>query len=209
MSNEFWPEDNERNIRYYTELVEKYGADVQALDWGSEQSQRLRFQMLALVGNLDGSRVLDVGCGIGDFFGWLRDCGKSIEYTGVDITPRMIEVARQRFPDARFEVTNLLETRGEEACFDFVFSSGIFYLRRNEPFEYLKTMVSALYERCRQAVAFNSLSSWASSKAAGEFYADPLETVAFCRTLTPWVVLRHDYHPGDFTIYMYKREKMT
>ena len=38
----------------------------------------------------------------------------------------------------------------------------------------------------------------------GEFYTDPLQTLAFCRTLTPWVTLRHDYHSRDFTIYMRK-----
>ncbi len=26
----------------------------------------------------------------------------------------------------------------------------------------------------------------------------------FAAELTPWVVLRHDYHPCDFTVYMYK-----
>ncbi|CDN13322.1 hypothetical protein RintRC_4207 [Richelia intracellularis] len=53
-------------------------------------------------------------------------------------------------------------------------------------------------------MAFNSLSSWGTQKESGEFYADPLATVKFCRTLTPWVILRHDYMQHDFTIYMYR-----
>jgi hypothetical protein len=38
----------------------------------------------------------------------------------------------------------------------------------------------------------------------GEFYADPVEIVRFCRSLTPWVVLRHDYLAHDFTVYLYR-----
>jgi hypothetical protein len=54
------------------------------------------------------------------------------------------------------------------------------------------------------ALAFNSLSNWANDQEANEFYADPVQVLNFCRELTPWVVLRHDYHPRDFTVYMYK-----
>jgi hypothetical protein len=56
-------------------------------------------------------------------------------------------------------------------------------------------------------VAFNSLSAWATDQEAGEFYADPLRVVDFCRRITPRVVLRHDYHPRDFTVYLYKTDK--
>jgi len=61
-----------------------------------------------------------------------------------------------------------------------------------------------MYALATTAVAFNSLSAWAPDQEAGEFYADPLQVVDLCRRLTPWVVLRHDYHPRDFTVYMYK-----
>ena len=57
-------------------------------------------------------------------------------------------------------------------------------------------------------VAFNSLSSWANDKEKGEFYADPLEVLKFCKTLSPWVVLRHDYHSRDFTIFIYKERNV-
>ncbi len=65
-------------------------------------------------------------------------------------------------------------------------------------------MIEAMFNIARNAVAFNSLSAWAADKEDGEFYADPHEVLQFCRTVTPWVVLRHDYHSRDFTIYMYK-----
>ena len=38
----------------------------------------------------------------------------------------------------------------------------------------------------------------------GEFNADPLETVASCRRISPRAVLRHDYMPHDFTVFLYR-----
>ena len=67
--------------------------------------------------------------------------------------------------------------------------------------------VLAVYEAAGEAVAFNSLSAWADDPEAGEYYADPLEVTAFCRTLTPWVAMRHDYHGRDFTCYLYKNRR--
>jgi hypothetical protein len=68
----------------------------------------------------------------------------------------------------------------------------------------MQSMIERMFALATRAVAFNSLSTWSSDQQAGEFYADPLQTVQFCRELTPWVVLRHDYHPRDFTVYLYK-----
>jgi hypothetical protein len=70
--------------------------------------------------------------------------------------------------------------------------------------ELMRGIIARLYELADQAVAFTSLSSWAPRREADEFHADPLETAAFCRTLSPRLALRHDYHPGDFAIYMYR-----
>ena len=61
-----------------------------------------------------------------------------------------------------------------------------------------------MFSHCEQAVAFNCLSGLSQDKEPGEFPADPAETLAFCQTLTPWVVLRHDYFSHDFTVYLYR-----
>lgn len=206
MNHQTWSRDDERNIDFYNGLVERYGVDVRALNWGSRESQQLRFSVLAQVGQLNDKSLLDVGCGQGDFYGSLKEQEIKVDYTGIDLAPKMIEIARSRFPEARFETENLLAPQSTLAAdYDYVLSSGIFYYRQHEPFAFMKEMLARMFERCRLGLAFNSLSAWCGERDAGEFYADPLETLAFCRTLTPWLTLRHDYHPRDFTIYMHKR----
>lgn len=43
-----------------------------------------------------GGRLIDVGCGVGDFCHMAAQAGYAV--TGIDYTPQYIEVARQRFP---------------------------------------------------------------------------------------------------------------
>jgi len=57
--------------------------------------------------------VLDVGCGPGTVTAFLSDLG--VEVSGVDLSPRMVEHARRRRPDLRFEVASATELELDEA----------------------------------------------------------------------------------------------
>ena len=199
-----WNADSERSVALYTKLVNTFGDDVRALNWGSKQSQERRFEVLSEVGQLEGKSMLDIGCGTGDLYRWLTERAISISYAGVDITPAMIETARKRFPGVRFELADVLQSplRG----YDYVFASGIFTYRKNDAMGYVQAMVRRMFEMCAVACAFNCLSRWGSNHGPEEFFADPVELLGFCKTLTERLVLRHDYHPRDFTVYLYKPE---
>ena len=202
MNREAVHQDDERNISFFSELLRTHHISPLSLNWGSRASQEMRFAVLAEVGDLVGSSLLDVGCGLGDFYDWQRRAGLGVNYQGVDLTPEIIRVAKGRFPEVDFRVGNVLEE--EIGTFDYVIASGIFYLRQSEPFEFMQRMIARLFESSRMGLAFNSLSAWCNGREAGEFYADPAQTLDFCRTLTPWVALRHDYHPRDFTIFLWR-----
>lgn len=203
-----WIADDDRNRDYYDQRVQQYGNDPRAADWGSQESQRLRFQVLASTGSMEGCSVLDVGCGTGEFLAWLMEKNVQVDYTGIDISPGMVETAGIRFPSARFLEGSVSDLGGKlSRQFDHVFSSGIFTYRREKPGQFLHHAVAQMYSACLMSLAFNALSGWGDEKEKGEFYPDPLETLEYCRTLTPWVTLRHDYHSRDFTIYMYRNRK--
>lgn len=200
-----WAADDARNIQLYSKLVETYGTDVRALNWGSREAQHARFAVLAQVGDLQDATLLDVGCGVGDLYAWMRERGVRVSYTGIDITPSMVEVARRRFPEESFQVKNLLDARATgERAYDYVLASGLFTHRREEPSSFLVAMTTRMFAVCRRAVALNCLSTWASTREPEEYHADPLDTMRACRTLTSRIVVRHDYHPGDFTLYLYR-----
>lgn len=197
--------DDARIVARYCSLLACHGLSARSLDWGSRESQEVRFAVLAGVGGLSGASILDVGCGLADLHGWLLDQGVPHRYVGLDVTPDMAARAAARYPDIEVRQAEALAWDGfAEQSFDYVFASGLFYLRRQSPAAYLQATVARLFSWCRKGLAFNSLSAWAEGREPDEFYADPLETLAACRALASRLVLRHDYHPGDFTVYLYR-----
>jgi ubiquinone/menaquinone biosynthesis C-methylase UbiE len=62
-----------------------------------------KYAIAAALGDVEGRRVIDFGCGTGRLSAWLSARGAIVD--GVDVTPEMIEVARERgLPRATFKV---------------------------------------------------------------------------------------------------------
>jgi len=71
---------------------------------------------------------LDIGCACGDFSQIVRHYNPSIRYTGVDIIERFITIARERFPQDRFVVSDGIGLDFPDKSFDLVHSTGILHL---------------------------------------------------------------------------------
>lgn len=198
--------NKEHNIQHYTEQFKLHGNDFRSLNWGSEKSQQKRFKVLSEIGDLAGCSITDVGCGLGHFFTWLEqqkiETGKKV---GIDITPCMVSQASENNPKAQFVVADIL--KDEFPVSDFVFSSGVFTYCLDDSYQFLELMVQKMFEKSVLGLAFNCLSSHFPEQSEKEFYADPLRVFQFCQSLSPWVTLRHDYHLGDFTIYVRKESR--
>lgn len=186
----------------YSKLLEKHGTSHRSIDWGSRESQYLRFKILCEIGDLQGKRILDVGCGLCDFYQYLIEQDIDVEYYGIDITQKMVDKARERFGDLHIELRDIVKQPLAEK-YDYVFSSGIFYLLPEE--SHVEELISTMHHVANIGLAFNSLSSWGPHKEKAELYLNPYETIKYCHQhLSNRVVLRHDYMPHDFTVYLYK-----
>jgi RimJ/RimL family protein N-acetyltransferase len=192
---------NHINSSFYSGLVREHGLSVKSLNWGSAESQAIRFKILSELCDLKSKSLLDIGCGTGDFFRWLNDRHIYVKYTGIDLSQDMIAIASKRFTEARFFVGDISSCELEES-YDVIVESGIFTFSTQQIF--FDTLQRA-FEKCRIGVAFNALSSWSPQQDEGECYLDPAAVLDYCKSLTRRVTLRHDYHPRDFTIYLYKQ----
>jgi SAM-dependent methyltransferase len=196
--------DDLKTICHYQSLLHKHGESYRSLDWGSRESQIKRFEILAGIGVGPGDRVLDVGCGFADFNTWLIEHRPGVEYSGVDLTPGMVEKAQARFPNATILNKTIFDLDLAIASFDYLVASGIFYLRNENPMQYMESTIAQMFNFANKGIAFNSLSAWSKDKIDGEFFAEPADVMIFCKKLSHYVVLRHDYHPSDFTVYVYR-----
>lgn len=190
---------------YYNKRVSEFGYDPRACDYGRAESQQIKFRVLAEAMDYTGLSVLDVGCGFADYGALLSSRFAGIKYSGIDLSEAMIAKAVERHPELELRAGNLLE-EPETRKYDVVSANGIFYLLGPDAETLMRELVAAMFDRCRKGIVFNSLSTWASHNEPGEYYADPLEVVRWCRQISPRVILRHDYLAHDFTIYLFREE---
>lgn len=195
--------------RFYDDLVATHGDHRLAVGWHWSHSQRVNFaQLAALDGLTSGASVLDLGCGLGHFADFLAERGLEVDYTGWDISPAMIAQARERRPELRFEVRDILV----EACperFDFVIACGALSMLLPDHDAWLSNMLRAMFQLCRKGLAFTLLSRRVLSRDpfAGEpdlYYADPASVLAFCLELSPQVDLDHQSLAHSFAVRVYR-----
>jgi len=193
---------------FYDRRVAEFGHHPRACDYGHPDSQRRKFLALSTALDHEGRSVLDIGCGFADYADHLATRYASFQYSGMDLSPAMIARARAIHPDLDLQVGNILDLENSQTpSHDIVSANGIFYLLGADADALMKRIVTAMFRRCREAVVFNTLSTWAETQEPGEFYSDPISTVAWCRELTPWVTLHHDYLLHDFTIVLRRERK--
>ena len=68
-------------------------------------------------------KVLDLGCGNGRFYPFF----KNVNYLGIDYSKELIKCAREKFPQAEFQVADALNLPFKDNSFDKVFSIAVFH----------------------------------------------------------------------------------
>ena len=200
-----WSDRKVQISDYYTNLFQQYGDNCRSLDYGIPESQATKFKVLTSNISSDSkTTLLDVGCGLAHYAHFLSTVRPLLSYTGVDLCNDLIKRALEIDPSLDLHVLDILNDDLPSPSYDYVCANGIFYLLGSDADELMFSLISRMYNLADKTLIFNSLSSWCIDKTQGEFYADPGKVLDFCRTLSPWLSLRHDYHNRDFTIVVNK-----
>ena len=175
------------------------------VDWGDPQAQLKRFAVLADNVPLAGRSLLDVGCGLGALWEFLRQRGLDVEYTGVDIVAEMVRAAQARHPDVRFVHADIFaENPFAPGRFHVAFVSGTFNLNLGNNRDFLPTAIGRLLEIASEFAVFNLLHHRTPAKYDHCVYWEPAEVLAIAQPLCGKVTLIEDYLPNDFTVLCHK-----
>lgn len=189
---------------YYEPNISKDYPDFKVLGWESEESQRLRFDVLISNVDLNGKKMLDVGCGLGNLFEYISGKGIKTDYTGVDILDKMIERANKKQLNAKFYRMDIFDSNPfKEGQFDVVYASGTFNLNLQNNMEFLKKALKEFFRLSGGVVAFNLLHYMSPDKEEPYFYYKPDEVVGMIESL-PYTVdkinIVEHYLKNDFTV---------
>lgn len=190
--------------RYKNRLLQ-HGPGIKALASGTEERRKIRFGILTDLGIREGSSVLDVGCGLADYYAHLKEKGINVQYTGIDIVPELIKLACAAHPDIDLHIRDLQENPFQESSFDYVVCSQVFNLRLEEGKNdaLVKDMLRLMFKIARRGVAIDLLTSYVDFQQDELYYYRPEEIFSYAKQLTRRVTLRHDYPLFEFCLYLY------
>lgn len=205
------PEDRRDTIERYETRLSQYGYSPQALGWGQHGRQSVRFAVLAEAAmRQPASSVLDIGCGFADLYDFLRAQGWQGQYTGVDIVPGLLAVARERHPELSLIEgdINLLNDVPEH---DYVIASGIFNarLKQGDNQSFTEQTLIRMIGLARVVVCVDFLSTYVDFQKETAWHTDPAWALSFARRLSRRVALRHDYMPYEFALFIYRQAQVS
>ena len=202
-------EDRKRIVaNHYEPLLNKYSRGYEILDWESLDSQVKRFEVLTNNVELSGKKLLDIGCGTGDLFGYLKNQNINLSYYGIDILPKMIERAYDIYPKGRFFSGNIFkDSPFSKKQFDVIFCSGIFNLNMGDNKTFLKEALPVFFAHAKGKVVFNLLDPGHVVHSDKYYYFSQKEVLHIIREYTDNAIAVTGYIPNDFTIIADVRKK--
>ncbi len=165
----------EINNYYYKNIKPNY-PDYYLLGWESEEAQQMRFEALVNSLDLNGKRILDIGCGTGSFLEYLAARFRDFNYTGVDILEYMISNAKSKNLKGTFLCVDIFkENPFDKDAFNAIFASGTFNINLGNNKEFLINALKLFEYLVCETISFNLLNANSPNKEEGYFYSSPSE----------------------------------
>lgn len=156
------------------------------------------------------SRLLDFGCGASHLYEYVLARGiESIEYCGLDLSPRFVELSRSKFPGNEYHCVDILDDDVALPRFDYVVMNGVFTVKRDLSFEdmlaYAKEVLRRVFAIADVGIAFNVMSKHVDWERDDLFHL-PFDVLArfLTQELTRDFVFRNDYGLYEYTAYAYR-----
>jgi SAM-dependent methyltransferase len=205
-------EDRLDYVQRYEKRLQEFGYSPATLGWGVNGRQEVRFSILAEAAlRMPESSVLDVGCGFCDLYDFLDKRGWQGRYTGIDIVPGLLEVARRRHPSLDVRELDITDESAPLDEYDFVISSGALNatLPSGSNETHIEVALRSMYQRSRRATCVDFLSTYVDFQKPGAYHTDPGWALAAAKRLTRRVLLRHDYMAYEFSLLLFRDDAIS
>jgi SAM-dependent methyltransferase len=208
-------------VEHYESCLAMHGDSHLGVDWPKAQDAETRYRVmlelipaprhsLVNVPNLSNVRLLDFGCGASHLYEHIVANGVvGIEYVGLDLSPKFVNLSRQKFPENHYICADILEEPDAVPASDYIVMNGVFTEKRGLTFDemlsYFERMLNAAFAKAERGIAFNVMSKHVEWEREDLFHL-PFDTLAriLIRSLTRNFVVRNDYGLYEYTTYVYR-----
>lgn len=95
--------------------------------------------------NKSDAKILDIGCGPGNISQFLINQNKDYQLLGIDVAPKMIELAQINNPSAQFKIMDCKDINQLDGCYDGIVSGFCLpYLSRSETIQFITQSTALL-----------------------------------------------------------------
>lgn len=196
---------SEKTKKRYDERLTRFGENPKTLGW-LKGRQGIRFSILTEIGIMDNMRILDVGCGFGDLYRYLKRKKINFTYTGLDLNPNLLAVAKRKYPKVTFKQFDL-EKDTLDRKYDWIIISGVFNFKRKDNYRFIETSLRKLFKNCNKGIAIDFMSSYVDYENPNSFHASPEKIFNIVKKISDRITIRHDYMKFEFSVYIYKNNK--
>lgn len=151
---------------------------------------------------ISGASCLDVGCGSGDLSLFLRKRGMR-RYVGIDIYAPSLEKAKEKYPDEKFILGDILagDVKGK---FDYVFCSGTLTVRLSvDNYDFLESMVRKMWQMSKVGIVFNVLTDDDPSKDNDLFFYNTERVMEVCKRIAPKAHIDYEDTVNVYQVHVY------
>lgn len=184
----------------YTQRLARFGPVPEALGW-TKNRHVLRYHVLLEPWLLTTERLLDFGCGFGDLYAYCREHFPDVRYEGIDLNEALVAVGRARYPVAALTAGNPLR-EGLKSRWDLIVASGVFNFKLGDTWAFVESVFDLFARHADKGFAANFLSDRVDFTLDHTFHADPARVLNLAYRYSNRVVLRNDYMPFEFTVYI-------
>lgn len=205
--------DYRRLIAYYEACLARHGDTHLGVDWPDAEDAATRYRvMLDVIREPAGDPVslLDFGCGAGHLLDYIRANDiPSIDYRGLDASPKFISLCLEKFPGIPFRQQDILTDPEGLDPVDYIVLNGVLTERRDltkeAMYAFMERLIQAIWPFARRGLAFNVMSAQVDWERDDLFHV-PFDTMAafVSSRLSRHFRFRQDYGLFDYTTYVYR-----
>jgi cyclopropane fatty-acyl-phospholipid synthase-like methyltransferase len=200
-------------ISYCESFLERYGDCHLGVGWTKAREtadERYKLMLEVIEEGPREASLLDFGCGASHLYEYiLRHQLEDIVYSGLDLSGKFIELSRAKFPLIKYYHLDILCDSDALPEFDYIVLNGVFnskcQLSFEEMFSYFRAIVTAVFEKARIGIAFNTMSKLVEWEREDLFHLPfDLLTRFLAEHVSRNFVIRHDYGLYEYTTFVYR-----
>ena len=160
--------------KFYNQKYIQYGNSLKSIGWSNKKDQDLRFEKLLLNYDLKNKVILDVGCGFGDLYFYIKKNFKcNFKYIGIDISNHILERAKKRvkYSNAKFYNCDLLSYISKKV--DISVLSGSLTLNFKNSNAYSYEVIKKMYKISKLSCSINFMSSYCDHRLSKNKHYNP------------------------------------